>query len=91
MAAIKERSEINSNDRWDLSPLFNSDEQWEDLFREVESSIGGYEKFRGRLHESLEMFRDAILFDLDISRKLERLYTYARACAKCRDRRVWRP
>ena len=77
MAAIKERSGIQIDDRWDLSPLFNSDESWEELFREVESSISGYDKFRGHLHESLDMFRGAIFFDLDISRKLERLYTFA--------------
>lgn len=76
MTAIRERSEIQKKDTWDLSPLFSTDEKWEKLFREVESSFSGYENFRGRMGESLEIFRNAIFFDLDISRKLERLFTY---------------
>ncbi len=74
---IPQRDEISPADKWDLAPLFRSDKEWETLYREVESESGQYESYRGRLKESPDIFRKAIEFDLKISRKLDRLYTYA--------------
>jgi oligoendopeptidase F len=71
------RDEIDQSEKWDLAPLFRSDEEWETLYNEVESQSGKYENFRGKMGESPELFRGTIEFDLEISRKLDRLYTYA--------------
>ncbi|MCL2025442.1 MAG: oligoendopeptidase F [Leptospirales bacterium] len=71
------RSEIQKKDCWDLSPLFAGEPEWEALFTEIENSMSRYNTFKGTLHESFEKFRTAIEFDADISRKLDRLYTYA--------------
>jgi len=76
-AGIPERKDIKQEDRWDLSPMFKSDDEWEALYKDIENSIGEYEKFRGRMGESLSFFREAIEFDLSISRSIEKLYTYA--------------
>jgi len=74
---IPERSEIPEAHRWDLAPLFDNDDEWERLFGELEKRIEGYTAFRGRLGESLAVFKEALEFDLALSRELERLYTYA--------------
>ncbi|MCU0849556.1 MAG: oligoendopeptidase F [Spirochaetes bacterium] len=74
---IPERKEIPAADRWDLSPLFRNDAEWEALFSDIEKRMDGYATFRGRIGGSLDAFRDAIGFDLGVSRKAERLYTYA--------------
>jgi oligoendopeptidase F len=74
---IPERKTIPSEHQWDLSPLFSSDEEWESLFADVEKEIARYDTYRGRLAESAALLREAIEFDLEVSRKLERLSTYA--------------
>ncbi len=74
---IPERSEIPEAHRWDLGPLFENDDEWERLFGELEKRIEGYTAYRGRLGESLAVFKEALEFDLSLSRELERLYTYA--------------
>lgn len=74
---ILERSEIRNEDRWDLSPLFRSDEDWKTLFAEIEQGISGYDDFRGKLGNSFEVFRKALDFHMDISRKVDVIFTYA--------------
>lgn len=74
---IPPRSDTAPEHRWDLTPLFNNDEEWEALFKDIEEEIPRYASYRGRLGESFEVFFEALRFDLDVSRKLDRLYTYA--------------
>jgi len=71
------RDDIAAEHRWDLSPLFETDEEWESLFKEIEEQIPHYASFRGRMGESFAVFFEALRFDLELSRKLDRLYTYA--------------
>jgi oligoendopeptidase F len=71
------RSEVSEQDKWDLSPLFKTDSEWEKLFSEIESDLSKADQYRGRLHENLNLFKEAFDFNLDISRRIERLYTYA--------------
>ena len=74
---IPQRSEVSDKDKWDLSPMFKNDSEWEILFSEIETDIVKIEKYRGRLHENLQIFKEAFDFNLDISRRIERLYTYS--------------
>jgi len=74
---IPGRKDIAQEHKWDLTPLFESDEKWEALFAETEKHIEEYNNFRGKMGESLEDFRGAIEFDLEVSRKIEKIYTYA--------------
>ncbi len=74
---IPERSEIPARDRWDLTPLFPGTAEWEDLYTKIERDIERYDGYAGRLAESPALFREALEFDLDTGRALERIYTYA--------------
>jgi oligoendopeptidase F len=74
---IPERKEIPEKDRWDLSPLFSSNEEWESLYAEVEKELPAYDNFRGKLGESSHSLAGAIEFSLKTDRNIERLYTYA--------------
>ena len=74
---VPNRSEMIPEYCWDLSPLFASIEEWEDLYAELDKAIEGYASFRGRLGESAEILRDAIEFDLSVSRRIDRLFTFA--------------
>ena len=71
---LPERKEVAAEHQWDLTPLFDADEKWEALFSETETDLDGYLPFRGRIGESAAVLREAIEFDLSVSRKIERLY-----------------
>ena len=72
-----ERSDIPDVHQWNLSPLFESDHQWQILFDEVESQLPSYQKYRGLLKDSIEVFKQAIEFHLGLTRLIEKLYAYA--------------
>jgi oligoendopeptidase F len=74
---IPERKNIPDDHKWDLTGLFNSDEDWEKWFAKVESQINSYADFKGRLAESVLFFKEAIDFHLALSRKIDRIYAYA--------------
>ncbi|MGD9280636.1 MAG: oligoendopeptidase F [Desulfobacterales bacterium] len=74
---IPERKDIPDDHKWDLKPLFREDENWEKMVAEVESRIDLYAGYKGRLKDSLSVFKEAIDFHLSLTRKIERIYTYA--------------
>ena len=74
---IPHRNETPDEHKWDLTPLFESDERWESMFVEVESQLSSYQKYNGRLNESVTIFKEAIDFHLGLTRKIDKLYTYA--------------
>ena len=74
---IPERRHIPPSEQWDLTPLFGRPEDWDTWFQALEVDLPGYAGFRGRMGESAATLRAALEFDLELSRRLERLYTYA--------------
>ena len=76
-SSIPDRKIIPHEHQWDLSPLFDSEETWESLYRDVDAGLQGYEAYRGRLDESAERFKEALDFHLTGTRRMEKLYTYA--------------
>jgi oligoendopeptidase F len=74
---IPDRSEIAHEHRWDLDPLFESDKLWEDMYSEIETELVSYEKYKGHLKDSIDLFKEALEFHLALMRRLERVYTYA--------------
>jgi oligoendopeptidase F len=75
--SIPDRKDIPDDHKWDLVPLFHSDAEWESLFVEVEREMESYAKYKGRLGDSVTVSKAAIEFHLSLSRRLDRLYTYA--------------
>ena len=72
-----ERKDTPEEHHWDLSPLFQTDKDWDALFSDVDARLETYNNFKGRLKESPDIFKDAIGFHLDLLRQIEKLYTYA--------------
>ena len=71
------RKDVAKEECWDLSPLFGSADEWEAFYKELEGRIPAYDQFKGKLASSYKRFRDCIVFDHDVSRGLEKLYTFA--------------
>ena len=74
---IAERNDIPEDHKWDLTSLFISDDDWVKLFGEIEDHINAYGEYKGRLKESISVFKAALDFHLSLTRKIERIYTYA--------------
>lgn len=74
---IPKRDEISDENKWDLSPLYRRDTEWEDHFHRIEREIEKYSHYRGTLGASCDHFIAALDFDMKMSREIERLYTYA--------------
>ena len=74
---IPQRNATPAEHKWDLTPLFESDQRWETMFVEVEAQLSSYQKYNGHLKDSVAILKEAIDFHLGLTRKIEKLYTYA--------------
>ncbi len=80
MTAVKKlppRTKVKSQDTWDLTSLFASDDDWEKAFKKGEADIAGFEKFRGRLGDSAAVLAECLAFDSEYDRRGDYLGTYA--------------
>jgi oligoendopeptidase F len=74
---IPKRDEIPDSQKWDLTPLFESVGAWEKVYTQTENELESYLSFKGKLGDSLTVLTGALEFHLSISRRVEKLYTYA--------------
>lgn len=74
---IPPRNEIADEHKWNLTPLIESDRSWDALFAEAENQLTSYQKYKGRLKDSAAILKGAIDFHLGLTRRIEKLYTYA--------------
>jgi oligoendopeptidase F len=71
------RSEVPVGDTWDLTPLYPSDEAWEEAFKQLQADYGKIANFRGYVGESPSALRDALEFEKRIDLRVEGLSQYA--------------
>jgi len=71
------RSEVPVEDRWDLSSLFSSDEEWKQAMGRFERRIGRLPKFEGTLGDSAKALASALDFETKLDREGERVGAYA--------------
>jgi oligoendopeptidase F len=71
------RSEVAVADTWDLASLFPHDDAWETAFGEWERLIPGYDHYRGKLGESVDVVSDCLRFETKLERLGDKLGTYA--------------
>lgn len=57
---IPARKEIFVSDKWDLTSLFKTDEEWEKALRQISADAAELEQFKGRLAESAETLLSAL-------------------------------
>ena len=80
MEAIEElttRDAIPVNDTWDLDNLYASGETWQADFQSLESQMQQYTSFQGTLRESADKLKACLEFDMEFSRTLEKIHTFA--------------
>ncbi len=77
MEKQKTRSEIEEKYKWDLSPIYSSDELWYNDYDEVSKEITKVLDFKGKIVSNAKNLFDYIDFSMNIERKLYKLYYYA--------------
>lgn len=74
--AIPTRNEVPEELTWDLSRVFENDQEWEKEFTSVSNSIEKLSALKGTLTSAKNLY-DAISQILSVSRRLEKVYVYA--------------
>jgi len=75
--AILKRSEVPTEDTWNLSDLFINDEAWAKEYEAVKAYPEKIAEFKGHLGDSAETLLACWRLDDEISLRIEKLYTYA--------------
>lgn len=76
-SAMQLRENIDDRYKWDLTPIFKTEEDFEAAFAEIGPLVEELSGFAGRLLESPESLEEAITKYLRMQRKLEHLYVYS--------------
>ena len=71
-----EREQASNKYKWDLTDIYNSQQEWEKDFKEVEQLIDEVSKFEGNFNDK-EKLKEYNNFDEKLSRKIMNLYLYA--------------
>ena len=74
---IPQRSDIADEYKWNLEDIYPSIENWEEDYKFVESNLGKFDEFRGKLGKSGDTIYECFSLDEKISKIIENLYVYA--------------
>jgi oligoendopeptidase F len=77
MSSVPERSEIDTEYRWDLEDIYATDEDWEAAFDAVRERISELDAFEGRATESAETLLAAFETHESVMREVAKVSTYA--------------
>lgn len=78
MIEIKDRSMIETKDKWDLSLIYKTEKDFENELEITKNLILEYrKKYENRTMDNANIFYNSIIDSLEISRKLDKLYVYA--------------
>ncbi|MBQ5153050.1 oligoendopeptidase F [Macrococcoides caseolyticum] len=77
MSELITRDEQKLENTWDLTTIFESDEDWESAFKKLEGYLGREEEIKGKIGDSAENLLEALLLDAEIDEQLGKVYVYA--------------
>ena len=72
-----ERSKIEEQYKWDLSNIYKTEEDYLKDIKKIEKELKGIKDIKKTMISSGENLYNAITFIYDITRKIEKVYTYA--------------
>lgn len=65
------------NINWDLTTIFKEDKDWYDSFDEANTKINEIEKYKNKIAENVDIFREFLSKKEEIELFIEKLYMYA--------------
>ncbi|WP_128476646.1 oligoendopeptidase F [Halorussus pelagicus] len=78
MSSVPERSEIDTEYKWDLESIYASDDEWESAYEEVEDRLDELSAYEGQVTDDGETLLSVLELREDISRTVEKIANYAR-------------
>lgn len=75
--ALPTRNEVSDDLKWDLSRVFENDQEWEKEYQQVTNEIKNISKYKQTLTKSGKDLYEGITAILAIERRLEKVYVYA--------------
>ena len=76
-AQERDRSKIADQDKWDLAPIYASDEAWRAAKEKLASQLPQLRNFQGKLASSPSQLAGALELQSDLDKELTRLFVYA--------------
>jgi len=77
MKRLPPRSQIKTDDTWDLTKMFRDDAAWERSLKKLDAQIAGFAAFEGKLGTSAATLAACLKFDSEFDRAADKLGTYA--------------
>lgn len=77
MASLRDRTLISDADKWDLTHLYASDDDWKTKKENWKKRLAEIPAFQGRLARSARDLADCLNLTSDLSKTFMRLYSYA--------------
>lgn len=77
MTALPKRSDIPREQTWNLESIYQSDQQWEQDFKQLEATIPQLEQFAGTLGQDAETLLDGLQQRDEAGKLVQQLYVYA--------------
>lgn len=74
---VKTRDQISEDVKWDLTKIFQDVEEFNQEYEKVKQLVKEYQKYEGHVMDDAQTFYNSIIDDLEICRRLEKLYSYA--------------
>ncbi len=74
---ILTRDKVREQNTWDLDGLYASSQAWEAELSSLGSQLQDYAAFKGTLGESVASLKACLEFDMNFSRILDKVYTFA--------------
>ena len=71
-----DRNTIDEKYKWDLTQIFKSTEEFEECYKKAETLIEDFKKYENIMGENAKKFYKTINTYYEISRVLDKLYTY---------------
>ena len=74
---FESRTDVPEEFKWDLTPIFESEEEWKISRDEIKSLLDQLDQFRGHVMDSAKNLADALSFMSDQQQRLRKLSCYA--------------
>src|SRR5438270_8851664 len=76
-AQQRDRSKIPVEHKWDLTPIYPSDDVWRAAKDKLSAEMPNLRQFQGKLASSAATLADALDLQSDLDKELTRLFVYA--------------
>jgi len=77
MNVVKNRAEIAPKYKWNLAPIFETDEKWQECFDNFKTSMEDIKAYAGKLNKSAANLFDCLSTYYELEKTVYRLYFYA--------------